>query len=650
MSKDLSIDEIIEIIKKESKSKKESLNEKEQKEDFKIVSPIADKKDEIEIKDSYELSELLKFHDVDFIKNAYIALLKREADEEGLRRFLEDLRSGRKDKLQILAEIRYSPEGKRVKTKIKGLGKVRFTSKIYKIPVLGYSFRWFTTLLKLPKLVVRMNEFEAYVNAKFLQKEEKERYFLKAFEEIEANIKNLYKKSEDYFGFKEYMIKNFEDILSKNELILQEIDYLKASIEDLKENQRINEEMIDSIMRETYQRIGSFEKSVVSLSEKYQEISEESEKIKRSIQKLKEDSLQDFTEFQNFKDNLISDLKDFKERFYEIDSDYRGFKEYVSSYFAKNSVNKDEFKILSENFYSIKDDYGGFKKFAEDRLNLLDYKLSTKSDKEEISTLLDRLSEYKIYTLDNQKRLSFILEEVRKRLPKTIDREQIENILKEEKHNLDALYILFENRFRGFEEEIKRRLEVYLPLLEKTEGEILDLGCGRGEWLSLLKDRGFKAKGVDLNSAAISLCKEKGLDVVEADALEYLRSLRDESLGAVSGFHIIEHLDFELFIKILDEIVRVLKKGGVVIFETPNPLNIRVGSLDFYLDPSHKNPLHPESTSFFMEARGFVNVEYKLVEHSEFESKLKDIKDYKIEKFKDYISLPRDYALIGYKA
>ncbi len=650
MSKDLTIDEIIEIIKKESK--KESFNK--DKKDTKPALKAPLKKEEIKIKESYEISELCKFHDEDFIRNAYIALLKREPDSKGFEKFLKDLRSGKKDKVQILSEIRYSPEGKEKRVKVKSLFKVRVFSKLYKIPILGYFLKLFSLFVKLPKLNERINEFEAYSHAKFLQINSKEEYTLNAIEEFRANIEALYKNDEDYFGFKEYAVSNFktineslEEVLREIRILKETIDYLKESVEHLKENQRINEEMIDSIMRETYQRIDSLEKTFVSNNQKYKDLSDNVEEMNRAVLKLKEASLQDFTEFQNFKDNILSDFKEFKDRFYKIDEDYRGFKEFITSE-RENLIKREDFKTLNEDYYKTKEDYGGFKKFLEDRLNLFEYKLSSKSDKKELKELLERLYEYKIYTLDNQKRLSFILNEVRKRFPKEIGREEIENILQNDRE-LESLYLLFENRFRGFEGEIKRRLRVYLPLLNKEE-EVLDLGCGRGEWLSLLKEEGFRAKGVDTNSMMVSLCKEKGLKAKEEDALKFLFSLKDESLGAITGFHIIEHLDFTLFIKILDEAIRVLKRGGVILFETPNPLNLEVGASSFYLDPSHKNPLHPESTAFFIESRGFVNVSYKLVEHGEFESKLRDIKEYKLKEFKDYISLPRDYALIGYKA
>jgi len=123
------------------------------------------------------------------------------------------------------------------------------------------------------------------------------------------------------------------------------------------------------------------------------------------------------------------------------------------------------------------------------------------------------------------------------------------------------------------------------------DSPILDIGCGRGEWLELLKENNLNARGLDLNQVMVRMCRDKGLNVEEGEALSFLKSLPDSSLGAVTGFHLIEHYGFEFLVKLLGEILRVLKPGGIVIFETPNPGNILVGSCNFYIDPTHNKPL-----------------------------------------------------------
>lgn len=178
---------------------------------------------------------------------------------------------------------------------------------------------------------------------------------------------------------------------------------------------------------------------------------------------------------------------------------------------------------------------------------------------------------------------------------------------------LDAMYLAFENRFRGSREEIKSRFAVYLPVLESAgigsaEMPVVDIGAGRGEWVELLRERGFSGRGVDRNSAMVELCRSHNLDVLDADFSEYLRSVPDSSLGAVTVFHMIEHLPFPILISLLDECLRVLKPGGLLILETPNPTNVLVGSHTFYMDPTHLHPLPPAMLHFFVEARGYSDI------------------------------------------
>ncbi len=178
------------------------------------------------------------------------------------------------------------------------------------------------------------------------------------------------------------------------------------------------------------------------------------------------------------------------------------------------------------------------------------------------------------------------------------------------KADLDALYVAFEERFRGSRDEIRERLKVYLPVLHQSEvGKeimpLLDIGCGRGEWLELLREEGFRARGVDASGAMVDLCRQQALDVCLGDALAHLRGLPDASLGGVTGFHIIEHLPLEILIELLDETVRVLKPGGLALFETPNPENVLVGSHSFYLDPTHIRPVPPQLLEFYFEQTSF---------------------------------------------
>lgn len=202
------------------------------------------------------------------------------------------------------------------------------------------------------------------------------------------------------------------------------------------------------------------------------------------------------------------------------------------------------------------------------------------------------------------------------------------DLLKDEqdrRRELDPLYSRFEMRFRGEPEVIRRRVETYLPLVRQpgigdADSPVVDVGSGRGEWLDALRAAGMHASGIDTNQDFVLACRTRGLAVTEADALAALSELPDGSVGAVTSMHLVEHLPFEVLVGLIDQAYRVLKPGGVLILETPNPENVNVGSHWFYLDPTHRNPLPPAMLSWLVADRGFADVEVRRqTEHRDFE-------------------------------
>ncbi len=177
----------------------------------------------------------------------------------------------------------------------------------------------------------------------------------------------------------------------------------------------------------------------------------------------------------------------------------------------------------------------------------------------------------------------------------------------------DGFYRAFEDLHRGSRELIKGRQRVYAPFiapLQKHYGHVpaIDLGCGRGEWLELLTEAGFDAQGVDLDDGMLEECRTRGLKVTTGDAIAALRALPDSSQAVVSGFHLVEHIPFEMVQELVAQALRVLKPAGVLILETPNPENIVVGTANFYLDPTHRQPIPPLLLSFVPQYAGFERV------------------------------------------
>jgi O-antigen chain-terminating methyltransferase len=171
-------------------------------------------------------------------------------------------------------------------------------------------------------------------------------------------------------------------------------------------------------------------------------------------------------------------------------------------------------------------------------------------------------------------------------------------------------YKAFEDQHRGSRETIKSRLAVYMPFIQKIQevypnAAALDLGCGRGEWLELLKDHQLSASGIDLDDGMLSACRSRGLDVQTGDAIAHLKSLPADSLSIVSGFHIAEHLSLGDLETLIKEALRTLKPAGLLILEAPNTENLVVGTSSFYLDPTHQRPLPSALLSFLVGYLGF---------------------------------------------
>ncbi len=296
------------------------------------------------------------------------------------------------------------------------------------------------------------------------------------------------------------------------------------------------------------------------------------------------------------------------------------------------------------------------KVLADTKANSRELRIVQDQIKHDFSPMRQQLYDYRRALVDQQRRLGLLLEETRKRLPAPLDAAQMATLVQEDDHRLDALYVSFEDHFRGTRSEIQQHLHVYLPHLRQAgvggdEDPILDIGCGRGEWLELLTQQGLVARGLDRNRVMVAECRERGLLVDEADVLVGLRALPDASLGAVTGFHIIEHLPLAMLVSLLDEALRVVRPGGLLILETPNPENLRVSGYNFYFDPTHRHPLPPLLSQFLLEGRGWTPVEILRLnpypDHQRFS--VAGGQSQVTSWLNEVFCGPQDYSVIGHK-
>ena len=413
----------------------------------------------------YHISDLLRYHDRTFVDSAYRAILKRPPDATEFARDLKRLQSGAFDKIDLLAALRYSNEGKAKSVEVDGLTVPALVRRLGHVPIAGYFVRLAIALVRLPNQLRDQREFGSYVLAQNQQIAD----FVNAVSVRLEEMKSTAAKQ-----------------LSQHNALAQLLDEHKA------ETREIEPRIMEQI---------AFEKSLM-----LNQIRVEAERLQVLIKELQ----------------------------------------------ARGQIHDDE------------------------------------------------------------------------------------------------LYAALEDRFRGSREEIKERFRMYLPYVEPVrDGLVIDLGSGRGEWLEILSETGIKARGVEQNRVSVERCRERGLEVVDDDVFVHLRGLPDESVAAVTGFHIIEHVTIDALLTLLDEVVRVLRPGGLVIFETPNPENVTVGSNFFYLDPTHHHPLPSELMQFLFEARGFDRVE--VLNLHPWDAGRVAGQGELAERFNGFFFGPMDYAILGWK-
>jgi SAM-dependent methyltransferase/exonuclease VII small subunit len=175
---------------------------------------------------------------------------------------------------------------------------------------------------------------------------------------------------------------------------------------------------------------------------------------------------------------------------------------------------------------------------------------------------------------------------------------------------LSHKYVGFEDAFRGSQEDIQRQLRDYVPIFAGAS-DVLDIGCGRGEFLALLRESGVTARGIDLNDAMVAVCREKGFEATKADALSYLRGVPPGSLGGLFAAQVVEHLEPAYLTRLLEAAFEALRPGAPIVLETINPACWFAFFESYIRDITHVRPLHPDTLKFLLIASGFQQIEIR---------------------------------------
>lgn len=491
-------------------------------------------------KDEYSVDELMGGPDEAFVRNAFVALLRREPDPAGYDHYRASLGGGQLSRRDVLCVLRNSAEGRKANVRVHGLRRVGALRRVSRLPVLGRLVMMVLGAWRLPALARRMDRLEA------------------------ASANNTW-----------------------------EVSRLAAAAE----------ETVRLVEFRRLQGLSTVSQAIVGLQAAGQEMAGFAAGLLDRVRELQEAARAQ----RNW-------AGVFGEALYTMDQAVRTFSRQV----AGGATRAEILRALQPVNDALAATVGMAARVEAQRGEMAFLEAAVKQ------TLVQA----------NQAR------------PPQEPPELPE---------LDTFYRDFENRFRGTRDDIMSRVEVYVddvaPVAAATRAGVLDIGSGRGEWLELLKSRGIEARGLDSNAAMVRDAQARGLRVDEGDALAWMRLLPPASLGAVTAFHVVEHLEFPVLVALLDQVFRVLKPGGMLIFETPNPENLLVGAFTFWYDPTHQRPLPPEMLRFVAEARGFQRVDIRRLHPSPEWDRL-PVGEHAAalrERLDALLYGPRDYALIAYK-
>jgi len=569
----------------------------------------------------YRLDELLAFSDLDFIDQCYRIVLRRPPDDGGLNHYLGLLRSGALSKVEILGEIRFSPEGMQRGVHVDGLLLPYTLWRWSRKPVLGPVLRWFHGLLHLGAFHPRQDQLDG---ARARDLTDAGQTINRLSERLEGELARL---ASEHRSESEHMAQRAakaEEATRSLEAQLVDASTRLAALEArLELSERHRAEHVQHLQhREAAlrQEIDALQAALRSeAASQQQAMSARADALGEQTGALVHELKRSNAEWSEQAMRLRGEATT-QQQAAQARSDALGQKLAALQQELKQELKRSE-AAWREQATQLRGEASTQQQAAQARSGALEQKLAALQQelKQELkrseAAWREQATQLRGEAVTQQQTLVSRADTLDETVAAILARQHAEDEVEAKAlGEYDALYADFEEHFRGSRELIIERARRYLDWVREAgagseEAPVLDLGCGRGEWLELLRDEQLHGSGIDLNRIFVEACRGRGLVVEHADVLQALKALPPKSIGAITSMHLVEHLPFEVLMALLDETRRVLRPGGLLLLETPNPENLIVGSCTFYTDPTHRNPIPPDTLRWLVESQGFQQVQ-----------------------------------------
>jgi len=616
----------------------------------------------LETKAEYALGELLRFDDSDFIDVAYRTLLGRNADAAGRQGYLAALRGGVTSKIEILGHIRFSDEGRKCGVHVDGLLLPYKLHQWRHWKLVGPLLGFFMGMARLPRLALRLQSMEARAAE---ESHQLGAALNRLAVEVREHLASLSAVKEEFAAFERALGATPQAGPVANHVVTAPGGQ-NLSVEAVRGGPAIDPVEFRNAAFNLIE--GGHTPQSRSISESF---TSPSQQAAIAIRRMLDARAQEQAEVARLSESIA-----------KVDERWRQLQAQQSAFAERSALSE-----LATIVEGVRRTIESSAPHIENHIKAIKEVLSVKADDVQLTALRTMFDDLR-HSLNDRHELAdravdllqqnFLasrreLLHLEQRVERVANfqaarhgRESAATAASPDSgaNRLDSFYMALEDQFRGSRELISRRCETYIPVVRRAVecargGIVLDIGCGRGEWLRVLGEQGVDAYGIDLNEMMVLECQARGLDARETEAIEHLRGLADASVAVVTGMHIIEHIPFPSVVTLFDEVRRVLKPGGVVVFETPNPENLDVGACNFYMDPTHLHPLPPLLIEFTALARGFDEVEIRrLTDHrpvpvppdnGNARSSASDPLQWLLDRARERLSVAPDYAVIAWK-